>query len=1189
MNTRTFDLTQTLLQLPDLRHNLLTPEKVETIESSPGLGRLGDLLLGKSCPSELAGKLAWQSEPGAGSIHWISLRLKNPTEMDSLVLVTLPKRSQDGNRHAVRDCDIELTDEKSRILRCLVRRNEDMHIVVRFKPCRVKAIKILLGGANLPPGDQIYNAFRMSLYSLMSIQAYRGQPIKTTENQISLKIPTGPGGSVCIFEGRELGGPVPGIAPGKIAESFLKLGYGVNLITAEHLCAVPRNKIPFTLFVNLSGKNFPANSWLYQALREKCHLLSVGGLPFSEPCVLINGTWRRLGFDLGLTATAPDWVQDHASRSPEQLRIDTTRHRTVNEARRISSLNGELEFTGRFSGHGILADLGEILSIEQDQKLAERGLWSPENVEARRRVSQYPLMYGVWGHDYNPIYQTPCARLAPLLEARDTNGFYQGIVAGAIINYAGRYEGSRWGVFEINDFSELEEEQKDDQHLWLAALGHRLVSGSWFSFIRTGRYGMFNNERCEIATHSTGSKCDIELVLKAGKRVLPLGCFKNGDETKTHTVNLHIPKDIPPGLVTVQGIITDHGRVVDVIETGVLIRTRKKEQVGPKLEYRNNLFSIDGKPEILLGSRTDGFHQWGQPEQEPLAWDKTLQQMRTMNLRIFSPVHVSYYEAGGKLSETLWDIIETQAALCQMHNIIFAPCLFFPRAMDYFRDRRSSSTLAREFARRLKTARGIYLYLYDDGLPQDIEMFNEWTGELRKVIQKERPGTLLTAEFVHHSVYHALIKGTSKNLDFLAISHHAMTQDVLPNLLVDSTLAGKATTNAEFGMYDPGNTTQAAFKYRFNLRLGIAQHQALLLNWMLQDTAHAQFPWGSWYAHDNFPKSTGRTYQAEALLVAGCRPMPPEEPIAAVFLPMNRMRFNMMQSAELSGGDYLLEEKLRMMLRAGIPYRIVNENDLARLGRKTRFLIIPRLTDPNEKTQQNLRNLAKKKIRILWQQDGFRPDPILMREMVAKKQAVGIEPGSPAEYTETIFEQIYGKKWTADLNRPYVLSRKFKEMTYTLITNLPKSTSSRNSREITLAGREFNYDFDEDHLGVLLHHNGRLWGAAGFQKLSMDHTLIAEGPGSFYLLAFENNCLLIIPQVPGRYRINGKFDSKKVLACPAEFEHGFLKTGIPIPVKPGKIREVIFLPGQTGPLWFVGSENQIKAGISILTKRLDIF
>jgi hypothetical protein len=766
--------------------------------------------------------------------------------------------------------------------------------------------------------------------------------------------------------------------------------------------------------------------------------------------------------------------------------------------------------------------------------------------------------------------------------AYDRAGFYQGVVAGAVIHYAGRYEGSRWGIFEIDDFSQLEEERKDDLHKWLADLGHRLVSGAWFSFLRTSRYGMFPQEQGKIFTHRTGNSSEIEMTLKAGDKIFPLGKFKN-----KMVVPFEIPSDISSGLATIQAVIKDQGQAVDMIETGVLIHRKTETAFGPKLEYRKNTFSINGKPGVLLGARTDGFHQWGQPEQEPLSWDRMLRRMRTMNLRVFSPVHVSYYETNGNLSETVWDIIETQAALCQIHDIVFAPCLFFPRAVKYFRDHRRSVRLAKEFARRLKKAQGVFLYLYDDGLPQDAETFNTWTQELRKAIQKERPGTLVTAEFVHHSVYHALIKETSKNLDFLAISHHAIAQDVLPNLLVDSTLAGKATTNAEFGMYDPANSPEATFKYRLNLRLGIAQGQALLLNWMLQDPAHAQFPWGCLYAHDSVPKSTGLTYHAEALMIAGCRPMPPEEPEAAVFIPLSRMRFNMMQSAELSGGDFLLEEKLRMLVRAGVPFRIVNEDELDLLGKKTKFLIIPRLTDPDEWTEKELRKLAKRKIHLLWQRDGFRPDSTLMRELVKEKQAVAIEPGSPAEFVASVYRQVYGETWIGDFNSPYVLSRKFTEMTYTLITNLPKSASSRSSGQITVDGRDIRYEFDEDHLGVLLHRKGKVLGAAGFKKLFMGNSLIAEGPGSFYLLALSTRCVLIIPQVAGKYRINGNFGSQKISACPAGFEAGVLKTGRIKAVKPGKISEIDFQPEEIGRFWLVGSKNQIKSGLRTLVSRLE--
>jgi hypothetical protein len=209
-----------------------------------------------------------------------------------------------------------------------------------------------------------------------------------------------------------------------------------------------------------------------------------------------------------------------------------------------------------------------------------------------------------------------------------------------------------------------------------------------------------------------------------------------------------------------------------------------------------------------------------------------------------------------------------------------------------------------------------------------------------------------------------------------------------------------------------------------------------------------------------------------------------------------------------------------------------------------------------------------------------------MREIVERKQAIVIEPGSPAEFAGSVFHHLYGEKWIGDFNQPYVLSRKFKEMTYSLITNMPKSASSRSSGQIAVDGRDIRYEFDEDHLGVLLHHKGQVLGAAGFRKLYMGASLIAEGPGQFYLLILPGKCLLIIPHAPGRYRFKGDFSSKEILACPVGFEGGALKAGKAKTVKPKKISGIDFMAGEIGRFWLIGSKNQIKSGIRALRERL---
>jgi hypothetical protein len=89
-NCKDLNLIRNSLKLPNTHRNLLTLGNVETIISSSCLDRPKDLLTKKHCPAELGDQLAWQWESETGSPAWISVRLKKPMPMDSLVLVTLP-------------------------------------------------------------------------------------------------------------------------------------------------------------------------------------------------------------------------------------------------------------------------------------------------------------------------------------------------------------------------------------------------------------------------------------------------------------------------------------------------------------------------------------------------------------------------------------------------------------------------------------------------------------------------------------------------------------------------------------------------------------------------------------------------------------------------------------------------------------------------------------------------------------------------------------------------------------------------------------------------------------------------------------------------------------------------------------------------------------------------------------------
>jgi|GEM_PF-6076880 len=1135
-----FRLWNKTCHLPARQYNLLTPARVETITSSPCAGNPMDLLAGHYCPAQNGGKIAWQSAVGPASPHRIRLSLKTPILMDSVGLVSLPKRSQDGNRHAIRDFDLEIIDHQHRIRNIPIRGNEDMEIFIPFRAGRVKRINLIIFGANVPSGDQVYNTYR-SLYALMSIQAFYRKKPPTVSTSLAWEIEEGPAGRIALFEGNELNGPIPGIKTLRLLTELRHLGYGVTMITAAHLTAVPDDRDqsawPFQLLINLAGAGFPAASWLYCALQKGCHLLSMGSLPFSDPWVFVQGRWQRLGLDLGITATAPDWVQDHASRSPEQLRFDVTRHRHINNAECLSGKEWPAPLTlyGCFSGHAVTADLGEILSIEQEQALVKEGLWSATNVQRRQRVAAQPLMYGVWGNDYNPIFQTPCARLVPLIRATDGKGLsYQGMAGAELINFAGRYRNSRWGLIEIDDFSGLKRTEAEAFHLWLAGLSQQLVHISRFSFIRPDRYRVSYGEtvRAHVGitpSSPSGQPSQLEFTLKQADRIIAKRTHCERPLKRKQEINLSIPRHLQPGLLVIQATLKQNGQIIDCLETGVWVRRSSPKAWGPSLAYRQNVFRLNERPSLLLGARTDGFHQWGQPDENPLSWEDLFKQMRAMNLRVFSPVHLSYYESSGNLPATVWDIIETQAEMCRHHGIVFAPCLFFPGALACIRAKHLAIRLARQFARRMARFRGVFFYLFDDGLPHDAQAFNNWCAALRKAIAKERPGTLLTAEFVNHPRLFRLIKDTGRELDFLAISHHAMRPDPLPNMLVDSTLQGKATTNAEFGQYDPPETAESSHKYRLNLRLGIVQGQALLLNWMLRDPAHAQFPWGCLYAHDNQPKATGRTFWAESLLIAGQQPMPPvPRNDIVVLLPAKRMRFTQQQNAELVAGDVCLEEKLRFMIKAEIPFRIIDESELPLLSPLPRFLVIPRLTDPDDRLSAALQCMGAGGTILLWQRDGFRPDPAGLTNLIKAGRAIALDPGSPADFVRQVYGAIYRCEPKLDIQAPYHFTRHFRNMTYHLLADLEKQPTREMPERVRLENRLFSYRFDQDRLGVLLLDKGRLLGAVGFLSLATNGKALIDGAGTCYWLSLDSRdmgvsrSVLVFPQASGIYRIHSE-------------------------------------------------------------------
>ena len=189
------------------------------------------------------------------------------------------------------------------------------------------------------------------------------------------------------------------------------------------------------------------------------------------------------------------------------------------------------------------------------------------------------------------------------------------------------------------------------------------------------------------------------------------------------------------------------------------------------------------------------------------------------------------------------------------------------------------------------------------------------------------------------------------------------------------------------------------------------------------------------------------------------------------------------------------------------------------------MVVIPRLIDPDEALAKRLKAFAGT---ILWQRDGFRPDPPLMKRLARCRI---LDSSGPWDFAAQVHRAIRGKSLTGPVDPRYLLCRRFRELNYYLLADLPDGNGRPEEGEIRLENSRIRYRFDEDHLGVLLMRRGKLMGLAGFKQLWVNGEKILDCPGYFYARSRDGRPLgqtaspVTASFLPGAHRlkVNGSF------------------------------------------------------------------
>jgi hypothetical protein len=118
--------------------------------------------------------------------------------------------------------------------------------------------------------------------------------------------------------------------------------------------------------------------------------------------------------------------------------------------------------------------------------------------------------------------------------------------------------------------------------------------------------------------------------------------------------------------------LRDGGTVVDAINGGVSIESRSAIALGPRIAWERNYFTLNGKPQILVGSNQTGMMFYAEGE-GPATWERDFAMMSRAGLRVlrilhFSPFAAQGYEGKGANSPS--DLARRPERLCRQMDAI---------------------------------------------------------------------------------------------------------------------------------------------------------------------------------------------------------------------------------------------------------------------------------------------------------------------------------------------------------------------------------------------------------------------------------------------------------------------------------------------------------------------------------------
>ncbi|MBM4092130.1 MAG: hypothetical protein FJ276_22275, partial [Planctomycetes bacterium] len=154
---------------------------------------------------------------------------------------------------------------------------------------------------------------------------------------------------------------------------------------------------------------------------------------------------------------------------------------------------------------------------------------------------------------------------------------------------------------------------------------------------------------------------------------------------------------------------------------------------GPALRFRDNYFTLNGRPMFLFGTDTYA-RLYKSASENPWTWNEELARARDVGVNLYE--NLQYQRPGHVMRDDDWRAFQAVAQLTQTHQLVFMPGMLIGHNVAVGPELLSEqSELCRQYARHLRHVPGLLYYingdyqLRTDEHPEAVR--REWTGWLR--------------------------------------------------------------------------------------------------------------------------------------------------------------------------------------------------------------------------------------------------------------------------------------------------------------------------------------------------------------------------------------------------------------------------------------------------------------------------